>query len=135
MNDIKLRECPFCGKEAMVKFNSTITLVPENKKYLVMCDACGVSTLWHTSKERCVEIWNSRTEEVTFLDNNPEESITLCAKHYSEETTSNKRLDDAKHLSWLLKQNVSLFFRGDFEGSKEAMSLLLLHLKYKSRKL
>ena len=40
-----------------------------------------------------------------------------------------------KHLLWLVKQMVFLFFKGDFDGSKEAYCLMKLHLSYKSKKI
>lgn len=60
MSDITLRNCPFCGGSASLKFANT------TEEYFVDCDlekeTCAVipSTWFYETEEEAIEAWNRR---------------------------------------------------------------------------
>lgn len=58
MNVIKLRKCPFCGGEAIVKNYSTFKM--DYDDYRVCCSKCGAVTSGLMTKDEAVETWNTR---------------------------------------------------------------------------
>lgn len=53
--NIKLKPCPYCGVEAIVKY------LIDSK--LIACDECDPSSaMWYEAIDKAVEEWNTRTE-------------------------------------------------------------------------
>lgn len=54
MNELK--PCPFCGKKARA-------IGIDGAAWWVTCD-CGIETKLHDTKEKAVETWNRRADDV-----------------------------------------------------------------------
>lgn len=53
----KLRECPFCGSEAVLE-----KPMEDYPNCLVRCKECRVSTAWYAKLEDAIAAWNRRLE-------------------------------------------------------------------------
>ncbi len=59
MNE-KLKPCPFCGREAVIKSSS-------DSRYYVMCGKCEAKTHKCIDKSDAVKAWNRRVEKESSL--------------------------------------------------------------------
>lgn len=69
MDEIKLKQCPFCGGEAELVYTTTSTPKPYVKcKFGAMltpkCEACMYPWMYDTEEE-AVEAWNRRADNVS----------------------------------------------------------------------
>lgn len=73
MNDLKLRECPFCTNcnDEFISICST-----HFDEWFVQCDKCGARTGTFSTDEGAVEAWNKRS--YTDID----EKICILCKWY-----------------------------------------------------
>lgn len=55
MDEIKLKRCPFCGREAVFEIYEG-----DEDEYQVKCQFCFASTWIEESKEEAAEEWNRR---------------------------------------------------------------------------
>jgi len=55
-----LKHCPRCGPEGKAVIDD---LGPDTTMYYVICEKCGLQTLWHSTKEKAAEDWNTRPYE------------------------------------------------------------------------
>lgn len=53
MNNIKIKPCPFCGHEAILKIN-------REHLYIVQCDKCEATSKICESENEAAEAWNTR---------------------------------------------------------------------------
>jgi hypothetical protein len=44
-------------------------------------------------------------------------------------------INDIKHISWLIKQMIVLFLKGDIDGAVEAWFWIKIHWNYESKKI
>lgn len=51
----KLRECPFCGGEAIIRDNKLVCTI-----WIVGCSKCGADGGLRTDKEEAIKAWNTR---------------------------------------------------------------------------
>ena len=64
MAEIELKPCPFCG-------SSNVTLEVEYGSdcgygfggHTVICNNCGVQTIYYETKEEAIEAWNKRADD------------------------------------------------------------------------
>lgn len=54
---IKLKHCPFCGYTAGLYMSY-------DGLYVVQCNFCNIGTIHMSDKNRAIEIWNRREQEV-----------------------------------------------------------------------
>lgn len=52
--EVKLRDCPFCGGIA--------SLYESINGWIVDCTACGTATLAHDTKQEVIDLWNGELE-------------------------------------------------------------------------
>ena len=57
---ITLKHCPRCGPKGKAVIDD---LGPDTTMYYVICEKCGLQTLWHSTKEKAAEDWNTRPYE------------------------------------------------------------------------
>ena len=58
MNELK--PCPFCGGEAKVIKDGTLT--DQSVIYSALCTCCRTQCYWFETKEETIEAWNTRAE-------------------------------------------------------------------------
>ncbi len=75
MSDIKLKPCPFCGREA--KLETGTSCMSENFAYVICgyCHAATASVYNHGEKleqfyDKAVELWNRRAESEEMTNEN-----------------------------------------------------------------
>lgn len=63
----KLKPCPFCGGEAKLSKQTTITWFLKFNSYYVRCETCGASSRKSDEigeeKDKAIEAWNRRVEK------------------------------------------------------------------------
>lgn len=57
----KLKPCPFCGGEAILETHMNDDFL--NSYYRVVCESCGVKTLFIYHREETINFWNRRAYE------------------------------------------------------------------------
>jgi len=65
--DIKLKPCPFCGKQAEVFFEPNESDSNDECKWVVVCNGCASCGGYWKEKEKSIDAWNCRNE----LENKP----------------------------------------------------------------
>ena len=86
----KLRECPFCGSEAIIYEDHEY-----NDAYMVGCKGfCKVEpmTEWCKTKEEAIAQWNTRKpmDKILELLERPDNYTIMCGKHF---TTVERAID------------------------------------------
>lgn len=58
---MKLKQCPFCGGEAVIMLDE---LEPLNIKYLPCCETCdGMIEHWFSTEAEATAAWNRRAND------------------------------------------------------------------------
>lgn len=56
MTEIKLKHCPFCGRDAILRENNA----PEETRYYILCGKCGCKTHMFIMQNEAIAAWNRR---------------------------------------------------------------------------
>ncbi|MDE7104660.1 MAG: Lar family restriction alleviation protein [Ruminococcus sp.] len=61
MNEIKLKPCPFCGREAILKEKVS----KDEIRYYVLCGKCMSKSHMFVTEKDAVDAWNRRAKNET----------------------------------------------------------------------
>jgi Lar family restriction alleviation protein len=101
MNEKKLKNCPFCGGEAITHSRCSYEETGGETMFFARCKHCGVEGPWSYSKENAINAWNTRV---------PMQKIV-------------ERLEeDSKHW-WKMKQEALKLNEGDLVNRYDAFEI------------
>lgn len=60
MKNKELRECPFCGGEAIMAKDT----IRDTDYWIVICSDCDCNTICRTAQNEAIKAWNTRTNKI-----------------------------------------------------------------------
>jgi len=63
MPEPKLKPCPFCGMEGVIKFDDTPCYHGSTGWYFVQCAKCGAESGYKNEESEAIKAWNKRVTE------------------------------------------------------------------------